>query len=320
MNIWIVLLIAAAVLLLWEIAEAICCRSMWYRKTYIKRYFEMGKFFDPIPKGIEVCNVGSGPSVHSVSYEAFPWKCFNFGTAPQNISNGFRLLRNFAEHIADNAIVFIFICPFSFGNNKDEQRADYQDKFYCFMKPKNIEDYSIVKHFWIRHPLLQSAVLRCKKAFAKPSRAAKTEMPTPQPKVPEAEELPVIRGWKADFDLNNMTDPMEAQKHAPTFAKNTALLVKGISFCQSRGWRPIIVLPPFPPGTTAYIGDAFLDAFLYEHIRNALQQTGEIPVLDYYRDERFCDPALFTGDAFVNEKGRALMSELLYTEAKRYRS
>ncbi len=320
MKIGTLLLGILAILLLWEIAEKICCRSKWYKNKYIKRYFEMGKFFEPIPSGIEVCNVGSGPSVHSVSYEGFPGQCFNFGTAPQNITNGFRLLKNFADKMAANAIVFIFICPFSFGNNKDEQRVDYQDKFYCFMKPKYIENFSWKKHFWIWHPLLQSIVLGCKKKFAKPAAAPKTDLPPQKPTEPETEELPVIKGWKADFDLKNMTDPEETRKHDPTFAKNTEIMVEGIQFCQSRGWRPVIVLPPFPPMTTAYISDAFIEEFVYKNIRNALRQTGEIPVLDYYRDERFRDPTLFTGDAFVNEKGRKLLSELLRLEVIKYNS
>ena len=80
-----------------------------------------------------------------------------------------------------------------------------------------------------------------------------------------------------------------------------------ISFCQSHGWRPVIVIPPLSDVMKKEFSREFMSAVLYDNVREA--NTPEIPVLDYLYDERFGDYRLYGNADFLNKDGRRLFTQ-----------
>lgn len=260
--------------------------------------------FKYIPSNLEIVNIGSGPGRYAISYKNCDFKGFNLSTTPQNYKYGFRLLKRYRNNINKNAIIIIIImCPLSFANNKDYNRLDYSDKFYGIL-PKNEIDGFTFKRFWItKHPLTIKALRRIKNKLIHNKANIKSLSDEPE----------TVHNWKSEFELNNLYDASQANKHREAFKEKISILENGINFCKENGWRPVFVIPPVPKQTRDYISQEFLNEFVYKNIKVLQDEFKDIKTLDYFADERFTKE-YFQNDIFVNEKGKEKFSNILFKD------
>ena len=123
----------------------------------------------------------------------------------------------------------------------------------------------------------------------------------------------LISGWKREFNLENLTDPSQAEAHKDAFAMNVALLSEEIEYCKARNWHPVFVIPPVPSETRKYISNEFAKAFVYDNIKPLNNKYPDVHVLDYFADDRL-KSEMFNGDIFLNAEDRKTFSQILFAD------
>ncbi len=294
-----------AVILLEQFAEIIYRRTGFYKRSQ----GGAERFRNSVPSELDIVNIGSGPGLYAISYNECRWKGFNFSTAPQNYKYGFRILKRFQKHIKKGAIIIIIMCPLSFGRNRDYDSRSYSDKFYGILPKEDIDNYSFARSLLLKMPLLMKLIDKAGQVLSK--RETIFEEPIC--------ELPIIATWKSEFELTDLKDSSQAARHQEAFNEKIQILENGITFCKAHEWKPLFVIPPVPPGTREYISDEFLDSFIYQNLEVIWSEHPDIPLLDYYSDNRFKSD-MFKNDVFMNPKGRMTFSGILFKdiEEKKY--
>ena len=260
-----------------------------------------------VPHNIEICNVGSGPSLYGISYEYTDKNGFNFGTAPQNFEYAFKLLKHFKANINEGAIVIITVmCPMSFGNNRDFDRRDYSDKFYGILNPDEIIGYNRMRKIKLRHPLLVKCINKVKNKF-------KTNIEINNNDHIKSSETNIVRVWEEEFKLENLNEYTYSIEHEKAAKSKVDILNNEIEFCYNNNWIPIIVIPPVPSQTRKSIGLDFLNRFFGINLNKLKEKQPLVPVLNYYDDSRFTDD-LFNNDIFLNVEGQAEFSKILFDD------
>lgn len=294
-----IVLIIISLVLLEELIEIL------YRKTnkYKLDLGDAAKLLD-VPDEIEICNVGSGPGVHAISYEGCRLKGFNFSTSPQNFWYGFQILKHFSKKIKKDAIIIVLIlCPMSFGNNSDVKRKNYSDRFYGILNKNEIFDYSIRRYFITRHIVLFKFVHK----FAKKIKSILV-----RGKKVKVKNESVTDIWIREFNLKNLTDENQALDHKCTFFEKEQLILDELNYCEKMGWKPVLVIPPVPQETRNNISQEFKKHFFDENMEKILKKH-PVKLLDYYDDERI-EQTMFLNDIFLNDKGKEFFSKLLFED------
>lgn len=301
----IVILILIALLVLIEfVIEKIYMSSDRYKRGLggADRFFH-------VPSDIEICNIGSGPGLHAISYDFCELNGFNFSTAPQNYKYGFRLLHHFKKSIKEDAIVIIVImAPLSFANNNDYLQMNYSDKYYGILKKKEIDGYSLKRLFIVSHPLLVKVAKKIRSKFIKYSLENND--------INNINNEPnVVMIWKKEFNLVDLVSVEQYHEHEEAFKQKISILQKGIDYCYKNKWKPILVMPPIPNKTKSYIGKEFMRKFVYENVDCILKNNTSLKLLDYF-DKDLPDD-FYKDDIFMNEKGQAYFSKMLFNDIKK---
>ena len=301
-----------------KIAIAICCMLILTEEVsefFYKKKIDWAPYrFKKMSSDIEICNIGSGPGLFAISYKNYSQRGFNMSTVPQSFFYGYKLLKNYSGKIKRGAIIIIIImCPLSFGDNQSYYQKKYADIYYGILPPKEIEHYSFLRALMIAHPLLCRVISKMRRILREVFRSGAVSETTNQ-------EPRIITDWKSQFCLRDLKDASQAEAHRKAFNEKIAILTEEIRYCYVNGWRPILVTPPLPKGTRAYIGNDFMERFVYDHLSVLQESYPDLQLLDYYSDERFTDK-MFQNDIFMNELGRSAFSEILFRdiETKIYR-
>lgn len=88
-----------------------------------------------------------------------------------------------------------------------------------------------------------------------------------------------------------------------------SLLREMLAFCNDRGLRPVVVMPPMHEA----LADLFTDAFVENYIRSFVHEAagGCCEYYDYMRDDRFRKEEYFANAFFMNEMGARAFTECL---------
>lgn len=295
----IFLYIIVSLFLLVELFEFIYKNSSQYKST-----LGGADRFKNVPNGIDICNIGSGPGLYAITYDDCKLKGFNFSTAPQNYKYGFRLLKRFHKKINDHAIIIIIImCPLSFGANNDYGRKDYSDKYYGILQPKDIDNYSVIRAWITSHPLIMHLLKKVKGILHR--RKVVVNVAIAKTNVP-----PVVDVWKREFELNDLVDSSQANKHQDAFREKISILQNGLNYCYAQKWRPVLVTPPIPQETRNFIGTEFINEFVYKNVDVLLKNNSALKYINFF-DEKLPD-SYFANDIFMNREGQEYFSKMLF--------
>ena len=279
------------------------------RTNYYQNEFrQLEKFTNGVPDQLEIVNTGSSHGKYALDYDAAKVRAFNFALFPQSLSYDFRILREYEGHLSKDCYVLLVIgeLAFSFLDYSDDRS---NTKYYFFLQPSSIRGYRKIKYFLrVKYPILSSWKnwIRIFRDTPYQSYWARTAQDA---SLPEAQRAAKERadGWRRQFALADMENPRSAEHLHPVFQQTQALVRAMISFCQTRGWRPVIVIPPLSDVMKKEFSREFMRAVLYDNVREA--NTAGIPILDYLYDERFDDYHLYGNADFLNKDGRRLFTQ-----------
>lgn len=284
------------------------CLELIYRHTNRYRISQGGteNFRKGVPSELEIVNIGSGPGLYAISYEYSNNSGFNLSTAPQSYKYGFRLLKRYKDHIKNGAIIIIIImCPLSFAWVRGTDKPGYSDKFYGILPKEDIDQYTRGREFALKwFPLLTKVVSKIQTMNIKQIT-----------KKANKDELPIVVHWKDECKLQDLKNPRQAKEHKRAFMEKVQIIKNGIDFCLENNWRPIFVIPPVPRLTKKFISDEFVNVFVRQNLQKIRLEYPDIPLLDYYVDDRFTDD-MFQDDIFMNKKGQAIFSQILFKDVQ----
>lgn len=248
-----------------------------------------------VPYDLEMVNLGSTFSKFGFDYQYLKKRGFNFAAAPQPLKTDYEVLEKYQDHIKEGAIIAIVVCLFGFARYEYEMKKETVlqnciNLTKCLIK-KTIGEERIQKYR--QHAIKKLSVSEITKINA----------------------LQRVNAWKAEFSLNDTITKEPTPELEEAFNKTRGILEKVLSLCKSRNFRPVIITMPALEEENRQFSDEFINYFHRNNIR--LVDTEGVPVLDYFRDNRFNNIGLYENYVdCLNDKGRELFAEVLIQDLK----
>ena len=284
---------------------------LYLRTNHSRNFFENAdKFVAGVPKGLQMVATGSSYAKFDIDFTQDVDK-FNFGVFPQSLHYDYKILQQYHEYMERDCIVIVTLAPLNFG------MIDYLDdvsnyKYYKFLKPKYILHFrwrTYVSH--ILFPLLATPRLAryIRRDVEYINLMELGEIDEKQIKQ-EADERE--KGWCRQFNLLNLKEVRISNGMETTLNKTGEILEDMVDFCNQKGFRPILMIPPVSGELTERFSKEFLDAYLYSNIKKV---RGKVKgVLDYWSEEEFMDCRFYFSSDFMNKTGRQLFTERLMND------
>jgi hypothetical protein len=275
------------------------------------------RFIDGVPMNLEIVNTGSTFSMYGFDYKYFGKMGFNFAIAPQPLAYDLKILDQYKRHIAKNAVVVIVVCPFGFSvYDYEDDESNY--KYYFFLEKEKINNYSKSKAFVLRYCpaalTLKSPIALAKSIVKKLIGYDKRRTVNTPGNVKKAVEAR-ISGWKREFNLPNLRDCKADEKLRATFEKTSDALRGILDLCSENNFRPVIINMPACKEESEEFSDSVIEEFYSKNLRKA--NVYDVPVIDYFRDERFHDHLLYISADCFNDKGREFFAKIFIADLKR---
>lgn len=261
---------------------------------------------------IQICNVGSSHGEYAFDYTDLMdnrgYECFNFAMSSQTYNYDYAVLANYGEYLADDCILFIPVSYFSFNNEvtNDTETKNLNTKYYTFLSPKYVPDYSLyvdlVTH---RLPILSAGeeLSRLLPEFSIKALAADGEAPSVDEFYQKA--LSRYQRHMENKEVYFMEERMEDLRRI-------------LDYCKENGITPVLITAPY----TSLYSDMAPDSFKQELtavVESVCASTGA-NYYDYSEDERFSeDLTLFSDADHLNETGAAIFMKTIEQEIPEFR-
>ncbi|MCM1191191.1 MAG: hypothetical protein NC389_02050 [Acetatifactor muris] len=118
------------------------------------------------------------------------------------------------------------------------------------------------------------------------------------------------KNWIYGAKLKNLQDGSQADdpRQKKAAEEKIKIMQEMLLFCREKGFRPVIVIPPFVPETTDSVSQEFKRRFVDENIKKA--NIIKAPVLDYFVDKRWGHEN-FRTTVFMNSRGAGKFTKVL---------
>lgn len=286
-----------------------------YKQVWDNPYTDTQKFnyMNSNYNNIQISNIGSSHGEYGFYYEELTkergYECFNFAMASQTYNYDYAILSMYADHFADNSILFIPVSYFSFNNEviNETERQSLSAKYYTFLSPKYIPDYDpyvdIVTH---RLPVL-SAGEDIIKIFPSLSLTVFAAGDGAAPDSAVFYEKALNR-YQRHFD-NKETRFMD---------ERIDNLYAIINLCKESGITPVMLTTPYTDFYSDMVSEEFESEF-YHIIYEISKQTG-VPYYNYSEDKRFTEHLEYFSDAdHLNNEGASLFMGIIAEEIPEFR-
>lgn len=289
----------------------------WYKNQFIDtdKFVTGAKYRINTTRNYDVVSVGSQSGKFAFAYETSGLTGANWAIGSESLSYNFRVIKNYFSYVRDGGTVIFTMTPFGFCL-KDYADDQLNTKYYLFLDPKSIINYSRLKYISrITYPLLSSPIEATKRLIRDMPADNRLLLTTNSmsPEEIEKDAVKWINGWKRQFSISELDAPV-SEHNRDCIDYNTNLLTEMISFCLERSLKPVIVLPPTTKALSSKLSESFCESYIYSIIRNA--NTHQVPFLNYLVDARFSDNELFFNSFFLNAKGREVFTQTVLSDLK----
>ncbi len=280
-----------------------------YEKAVDEQYYDFMKFWTLGEEvdNIQIANTGSSHGAYDFVYDdltARGYSCFNYGNTSQTFNYDYGVLKEYGDYMAPGCVLFIPVSYFSFNNevvNESESQA-LSVKYYHFLSPENVPDYSlftdIVTH---RLPIL-SAGENILKLFpdlklSLVAFAAEGEI--------NAEEFAQRAQNRYDRHFNNKSEYFLPERIEE--------LYDIIDYCKENEITPVLITTPFSKYYRDLVSDSFLQEF--EDVVTSIAADTGVSYYDYSYDPRFRGHIEYFSDSdHLNDTGAAYFMQVLEAE------
>lgn len=280
--------------------------NICYKMTnHNKNFFENSNKFARVPRQLDVVCTGSSYAKFDIDFAGTGIRGFNFGVFPQSLHYDYKILQQYKKHLNKGCKVLITLSPLVFGFlDYQEDQANY--KYYKFLKPRYIENYSLLTHIChIWFPLIATPRL-ARYIFKDVPPRDLYQCGFVSREVCEQEACQRAEGWCVQFGMADLEHSQVSPNIEKEFGKVVSVLDQMIDFCVERDWEPVLVIPPVSRCLKEKMSDEFLQAYLYENIDKANKRG--IKVLDYLQDGQLQRPEYYFNADFMNSMGRKVFT------------
>lgn len=306
MYILIVTTIIILLLFIW-----ICNKKYKNSNYFLEDYNKIKKFVDGVPENLEIVNTGSNHAYYGFNYD--DKKYFNFASGSQSLNYDYKILKQYKNKLSPKCKVLIMVCLFSMSFS-DYKNEESNIRYYFFLNKNLILNYSKFKYFlYVKYPILKSWRNFIRIFLPKKNNKKMENINTINNAKKEA--LCRINGWKKEFFIDDMNNDENVKHLEKNFYETKNILNNIIIFCKNNGYKPIIVIPPVSKILSEQISNKFMKKVLYDNIR--FLKDKQIPILDYWKDDRLNDYKLYINSDFLNEKGSKLFTKIVLEDIKK---
>jgi len=295
-----------------------------FRKSErLKCYFDFTKFLDYIPQNLEIVNLGSSSGKYALKYDNSV-KGANWALGPQTLYYDFSILKQYHSYLKPKAFVIVPLCPFSSCiKNFSVERNNL--KYYSFLHPAVIYEYSKEIHRTIRplifHPIFLSCKLLGFKSFIRSFIASFIKLHPSNLLINPMNEETIekdaeqwINGWKTQFNIKDLESKVIPEETKNAIEYNIELISKMVEFCKERELNLVFILPPVTKTLSSKFSNSFKELFIYSLFASI--NPKEAQFLNYFDDEKFSNSDLYFNSFFLNERGRKLFTEQVIKDIK----
>ena len=306
----LIIIILLVVLIVVLLLNSIYKSSVAYKNANVS----ISKFKESIPDKLIFVNFGSTYAMYAFNgYKDLRLNAFNFSTDAQSLEMDDILLRKYSTHIAPGATVVICLAA-CVTYYRYSMVAD-KDRYYEFLGKEEIPDYSIVKavrcSFSISPKRIKSLVISFVKGHTvKTIYSDYSSIPSLETMKNNMKEM--ADGWITLFHLKNLKEKDDSPVNETNKIYNTNVLKSMFEYCLLKGWKPVVVIPPFSDLLNNYFGDEFVSSSLGDMVKNAIGDL-DIPLLNYRKHPAFQEDyySFLDGGFRLNKNGSIKFVKML---------
>lgn len=283
-----------------------------YQHTPAYQRLEMNDYpwdYKDMPESVETAIFGASHAVYGfMALTASQETAFSFALSAQTPQYDWMLMRQYQDRLSQDALVVLTVSYVSpFWTDTAQQFQEKQDRYYSILMPWNIVDVDLSKWGLERvSPLLTTGLEEVVTAF----REAPPQTPLTNPywefstngcleadRVPE--ELEIVYGRH-----RAMVEPVFPDVNPVMWEAYHNML----SLCEERGWKAVLVEPPYTAAYNDCFSQEFYDTF--HQLLAELSAEFQVPYLDYSHDPQFTgDLSLFVDVDHLNFAGSQLLQQ-----------
>lgn len=302
-----ILIPAAAVFLIYMMNKP-------YKEIDTQKYQDVQKFgmLGTYYWEVHIGNLGSSHGAYDFDYSNIMEQrgliCFNFANPSQSYDYDYAILKEYAQYMETNSVLFIPVSYFSFNNevvNAAEAEA-MSLRYYHFLSPENIPDYDpYIDIITNKLPIL-SAGEDILKLF------------------PNLDPALTAHAANEGIDLEEFARRAQERYSRHFDNKETYFLPERIqelydiiACCREHRITPVLITTPF----SSYYRDLVSEDFLQEFNRTVTTIASETGTryYDYSADSRFNDHLEYFSDSdHLNEAGAAYFTDILWDEVEEF--
>lgn len=282
---------------------------------------EHARTLQSMPKDCQVINTGSTPGFRAFDYSYWNVRGFNLGFQPQPLYYDFETLKKYSNNICKGAKICIGVEEFKFFVDSYDEPSDH--KYYLWLDGNQIRTYNRNKAWLMRHApivlhpecalndikrLVKRVLIKIKSSLKTGSYdLGKTSSPyTEEDDFRWAKKW--ADGWNKEFGWENGQKITSEQ--AETIAINEKRLSDMVDYCIEHEWKPYLIVPSFSPNLTKLLSEDVLQEGLWKPLERVSKEKN-IPLLNYYYNERFADYKLYSDALTFNEAGRRVFNRIV---------
>lgn len=273
--------------------------------------------FVEVPNDIQICSFGNSHALYAYNFDDLSkqYNCFNFSLSAQTISYDLRILKQYKDHLAKNAVVFITVSDISLYGDLEKNTDKFKSKnlrYYYFLDPSLIKEYDPFERIWILYPSLNVSITDLLRTFLNRESSSK-DFETKWKRVATEEEIKLDASGAVKRHLGSFID------YDNNFVYNQEeidSLNEMIELCISFGFRPILVSTPLSAEYMRLAKEEYPS--FYEDYRQLVRQIADKYKLNYYdysEDARIVNNNDFFRDSdHLNYDGSIYFTNILTEE------
>jgi hypothetical protein len=223
---------------------------------------------------------------------------------------------NYHSFLREGGMVLFVLCPFTFCKDKyrDENGSEtYKNiRYYPILHRALIDNYDEKLYDkWVKHPfrigpeawyrwfldISPKDVL--KRLLHRNIRAKELT-----DKAMESHAQRRIASWKNEFKMQELTQYGIPQKVREAIEYNKCVFRDMLLFLEERGYRHMVIIPPFSRELTEKIPSEFSEFTLFKPLKEVGAQ-----VISFLGDSEWMKKDYFQDTFFMNEKGSKLLTQ-----------
>lgn len=292
-----------------------------YKQTnnYSNCRLDIKNYIKGIPYDLQMVNLGSTYAKYAFgTYEDMNINGCDLSLQAQSLEMDYAILKQYADHIAPGGVVVFVVAAACLLLYRE---VGVNLLYYDVLDKNNNPLYEWRGKLESVFPLLfHPRKIKMLIKDTKRKNDIYDRYPTNLDDVQSEKALKDLVGvWKKLFSLHDMKSVDFSEENRKVMQRNREILGEMLDLCQKKGFRPVIVVPPFSIRLNQYFSEEFKEKVIRQNIRDAVQER-RVPVLNYQDDEQFQNAIeLFADGGFkLNRRGSQIFLSRLTKDLQQY--